>query len=173
MKLLLVLLLMTGQLFAAEINFDGETQMRLGDFIRRLPFSVRKKVTSEVTEPRAGLKVVSSIPIQEGPFKLTCTNLYFNGSRWASSSKCRLRLDLRSPDVTQKFDEIKINITDPELVRGLRAAMPFGIKRKEDRSFSKDWAKTQSGSFGWVFHYYFSCGADECFLSLPVRQLLQ
>lgn len=164
MKILFALVWMMSAAWSSPQPIDNFDQMKLADFISRLPSTVKAEKIDRIEGPRTGRKVQSIFPAEAGyPFSINCELSYYNSSSIMSTGKCQLDVDFTSLAIQKKYDEGMVVIKDQELVNAIREAIVDGNSRKEFRAVTgKKMGTTLSGKWAWIFSYYFSCSIQEC-----------
>jgi hypothetical protein len=171
MKLLFVTLLLVPQpVFATSLRLEAFDEIKLAEFLSRLPRSVRTYESMRISSPTSGRSVISAFPAGPSlPFQISCQSSYFSDSDYVSFASCKVDMNLEAPQFQKKNDEATLVIKDAVLVSAIREAIPEGNQKKEFRAYGKEVGRTSEGYKAWIFSYYFSCSLSECTLKFSQK----
>lgn len=159
MRSLLALAVLTGWAQASVLEINAFDQEKLAQLLNRLPQGVLHRTVTDAP----GVRTITNVfPRAPGPFQISCESPFYDGSPYPSTPVCEVAFDDNDRAIEKKYDEWRIQETDPEVIQALFAAIAPRGETRYYRSGYSDEGTNFEGRRTNIFHYLVSCTSSSC-----------
>ncbi len=159
MKALLLPLLLTTSVFAANLEVTEYDQAKLAHFLNKLPSGVVIRKEDVLT---GGKRVVVVFPRKSEVLRVECVSEFMEPSPVPSLSSCKVEIDINHQSLEKNYDEIRLKDVSEDTAKALFAVMPHGKDTKSFRSGEFEEGTDFNGRRTNIFSYLFECTQTSC-----------
>jgi len=133
-------------------------QQKLEFLVRKIPESLVK-----VEEKSGFKKKYYEFPRNSAQnFKIRCEADYYLNSSLPSFSNCKFEV---SKSLNQRFDEHKIELKDPDLIKSIMKSLSHTQDTKKLYSLERVYGVALNGQYSKHFRFSFNCAIENCLLT--------
>jgi hypothetical protein len=146
------------EFMAISIPLTLFDQQKLEFLVRKIPEALVK-----VEEKRDGKKKYYAFPQKDNhDFKIRCEADYYLNSTLPSFSSCKFEV-IKS--LNQRFDEHKIELKDPELIKSIMTSLSYNQDTKKLYSLERVYGLALNGNYQKHFRFGLNCRVEKCQLT--------
>lgn len=153
----LIAFLLSGSVFAANLEVTEYDQAKLAHFLNKLPSNIVDK-----SDEKDSRKVRVVFPKKKQAFRIECVSEYFDQAPVPSSSSCTVEIDINHQALEKNYDEVRLKDANTDTASAMFSVMNYGKDPKSFRSGEWEEGTDFNGRRTNVFTYLFECSQSSC-----------